>query len=157
MCTYTTSNGFEQTPPDQLASPSKRRNIEEVPTAKSTAPDGSHASESPAAATTPWESSLQQPVTEEKPAVGFDIKPSIENDHEMAAADREFDIRSRHSTASGPDEETSLIQSTRMLQDPTGRLRKLSTLHIARNGLANHVHKSMWATRRPWHTYSSFG
>ncbi|WQF75939.1 hypothetical protein CDEST_00953 [Colletotrichum destructivum] len=122
VCTYTTSNGFEQTPPDQLASPSKRRNIEEVPTATSTAHDGSHASESPAAATTPWESSLQQPVTGEKPAVGFDIKPSIENDHEMAAADREFDIRSRHSTASGPDEETSLIQSTRMLQDPTGRL-----------------------------------
>ncbi|GKT53436.1 fungal specific transcription factor domain-containing protein [Colletotrichum tofieldiae] len=107
---------------EEPASPSKRRNIEELPTAKPTIPDGSLASESPAAATTPWESKPQQPVTEEKPNVGFDIKPSIENDHEMTAADREFDIRSRHSTASGPDEETSLIQSTRMLQDPTGRL-----------------------------------
>ncbi|GKT43884.1 uncharacterized protein ColSpa_04065 [Colletotrichum spaethianum] len=140
LCTYTTSNGSEQTPPDQLASPSKRRNIEELPSGKPTAPDGSLASESPAAATTPWESKPQQPVAEEKlTTVGFDVKPSIENDPEMTAADREFDIRSRHSTASGPDEETSLIQSTRMLQDPTGRLRMLSPLGAAWVEFANHV------------------
>ncbi|KAK0381486.1 fungal specific transcription factor domain-containing protein [Colletotrichum limetticola] len=122
QCTYTTSNGSEQTAPDQLASPSKRRNIEELPTVKPTAPDGSLTSESPAAATTPWDSRPNQPVNDAKPAAGSDIKPSIEQDHEMLGVDREFDIRSRHSTASGPDEETSLMQSTRMLQDPTGRL-----------------------------------
>ncbi|OHF02719.1 fungal specific transcription factor domain-containing protein [Colletotrichum orchidophilum] len=122
QCTYTTNNGSEQTTPDQLASPSKRRNIEELPTVKPTAPDGSLTSESPAAATTPWDSRPHQPVKETKAASGFDVKPSIEQDHDMLAADREFDIRSRHSTASGPDEETSLMQSTRMLQDPTGRL-----------------------------------
>ncbi|KAF6834287.1 fungal specific transcription factor domain-containing protein [Colletotrichum musicola] len=121
-CTYTSNHGSDQTPPDQLASPSKRRNIEELPAVKPAVPDASHASESPAAATTPWESTPQQHNNEEKPTVGFDIKPSIEEDQEPAAGQREFDIRSRHSTASGPDEETSLIQSTRMLQDPTGRL-----------------------------------
>ncbi|KAK1963511.1 hypothetical protein LY78DRAFT_683234 [Colletotrichum sublineola] len=122
VCTYTTSSGSEQTPPDQTASPSKRRNIEELPTANPAVPDGSLASASPAAATTPWESKPQQLVTEENPAVSFDVQPSVEIDHETTAADREFDTRSRHSTASGPDEETSLMQSTRMLQDPTGRL-----------------------------------
>ncbi|KAK2004839.1 fungal-specific transcription factor domain-containing protein [Colletotrichum falcatum] len=123
VCTYTTGNGSEQTPPDQIASPSKRRNVEELPTSNPAVPEGSLASASPAAAaTTPWESKPQQPAAEENPTVGFDIQPSIENDHDTTAADREFDIRSRHSTASGPDEETSLIQSTRMLQDPTGRL-----------------------------------
>ncbi|KAK2064494.1 fungal-specific transcription factor domain-containing protein [Colletotrichum caudatum] len=122
VCTYTTSNGSEQTSPDQIASPSKRRNIEELSAASSTAPEGSLASASPAAATTPWESKPQQPAAEDNPTVGFDVQPSIENDHETTAADREFENRSRHSTTSGPDEETSLIQSTRMLQDPTGRL-----------------------------------
>ncbi|EFQ28571.1 fungal specific transcription factor domain-containing protein [Colletotrichum graminicola] len=122
VCTYTTSNGSEQALPDQIASPSKRRNIEEPPAATPVAPEGSLASASPAAATTPWESKPQQPATEDNPTVGFDIRPSVENDHEATAGNREFDIRSRHSTASGPDEETSLIQSTRMLQDPTGRL-----------------------------------
>ncbi|OLN94008.1 Filamentous growth regulator 27-like protein 1, partial [Colletotrichum chlorophyti] len=103
-------------------SPAKRRNIEELPAAKPAVSDVSLASESPAAVPTPWESKPQQPAGEEKPTVGFDIKPSIEHDQEAPATEREFDTRSRHSTASGPDEETSLIQSTRMLQDPTGRL-----------------------------------
>lgn len=134
MCSYTSSHGPDQSSPDQLASPSKRRNIEELPAAKPTvpvsvpvpAPNAALASESPAAASTPWEPSPSQlPSKEEKPHVGFDIKPSIEHDQEGApTVERDFDIRSRHSTASGPDEETSLIQSTRMLQDPTGRLRK---------------------------------
>ncbi|KAK1983766.1 fungal-specific transcription factor domain-containing protein [Colletotrichum cereale] len=122
VCTYTTGNGSEQTPTDQIASPNKRRNIEELPTANPAVPEGSLASASPGAASTTWDSKPQQPATEERPTGGFDLQPSIENDHETTAADREFDIRSRHSTASGPDEETSLIQSTRMLQDPTGRL-----------------------------------
>ncbi|KAL0931765.1 fungal specific transcription factor domain-containing protein [Colletotrichum truncatum] len=122
VCTYTPNHSSDQTPPDQLASPSKRRNIEELPSSKPAVPDTGLASESPAAAPPPWEPKLKPPPTDDKLAVGFDIKPSIEKDHEPTTGEREFDIRSRHSTASGPDEETSLIQSTRMLQDPTGRL-----------------------------------
>lgn len=137
MCTYTTNNGSEQTPPDLLASPSKRRNIEELPAANPGAPDATLASESPAAATTPWELKPQPPVNEEKPTVGFDIKPSIEQDQNLPVVDREVDLRSRHSTASGPDEETSLIQSTRMLQDPTGRLRMFLPLSPALLRLAD--------------------
>lgn len=123
MCTYTQNPNHtsDQTTPDQLASPSKRRNIEELPTSKPVVQDVAFASESPAAAATPWET---KPLpNEDKPHVGFDIKPSIEQDHDPAGGDRDFDIRSRHSTASGPDEETALTQSVRMLQDPTGRLR----------------------------------
>ncbi|KAK1847021.1 fungal specific transcription factor domain-containing protein [Colletotrichum chrysophilum] len=122
MCTYTQNPNHtsDQTTPDQLASPSKRRNIEELPTSKPVVQDAAFASESPAAIATPWET---KPLpNEDKPHVGFDIKPSIEQEHEPAGGDRDFDIRSRHSTASGPDEETALTQSVRMLQDPTGRL-----------------------------------
>ncbi|KAF9874032.1 hypothetical protein CkaCkLH20_08404 [Colletotrichum karsti] len=122
VCTYTPNHSSDQTPPDQLASPSKRRNIEELPTTKPAVPEAAFASESPATVTTPWESQTQPPPSEDKPHVGFDIKPSIEEDHEPTVGEKEFDIRSRHSTASGPDEETPLFQSVRMLQDPTGRL-----------------------------------
>ena len=44
--------------------------------------------------------------------------------HQRTASDQELEIHSRNSTISGPDEETTLYSTTRMLQDNTGRLRK---------------------------------
>ena len=53
-----------------------------------------------------------------------DPDPASETECEPGAVDQELELHSRNSTVSGPDEETHLLQSTRMLQDPTGRLCK---------------------------------
>lgn len=60
----------------------------------------------------------------EKSRVSFDSKLSVEPDGELDVPDQDYEPYSRNSTCSGPDEETQLLQSTRMLQDPTGRLRE---------------------------------
>jgi hypothetical protein len=42
--------------------------------------------------------------------------------------DQSFQLLSRGSTVNGQDEEAVVYSNTRMLQDPTGRLRKASIL-----------------------------
>lgn len=64
----------------------------------------------------------------EKARVSFESKLSTEPEGELGVPDQDYEPCSRNSTVSGPDEETQLLQSTRMLQDPTGRLRKAVTL-----------------------------
>ncbi|KAM9875437.1 fungal specific transcription factor domain-containing protein [Verticillium dahliae] len=58
----------------------------------------------------------------DRPSVGFDPDTSTEPDSELAMRGHGFEDHSGSSTVSGPDEEPSLLQSTRILQHPTGRL-----------------------------------
>ncbi|ROT40377.1 hypothetical protein SODALDRAFT_321744 [Sodiomyces alkalinus F11] len=61
--------------------------------------------------------------TFDKPRVGFDTVAKIEPSTRLTPREKELDSFSGgSSSATAPDDETSLLQSTRMLQDPTGRL-----------------------------------
>jgi hypothetical protein len=71
----------------------------------------------------PWESRSKH-INGVPLSVGFGMpKPMLENNHKSSTED-DYETRTRHSTASGLDEEAVVYTSTRMLQDPTGRLRK---------------------------------
>lgn len=54
-------------------------------------------------------------------------EPYVETDEALDLAEQDLEPYSRNSTVSGLEEETQLHQSTRMLADPTGRLRMLDS------------------------------
>ena len=60
-------------------------------------------------------------------SVDFDIPKTMlgKAQSHKPATDEDYETRTRQSTISGADEEAVVYSQTRMLQDPTGRLREL--------------------------------
>ncbi|CRK21799.1 hypothetical protein BN1708_013227 [Verticillium longisporum] len=125
-CTYikAPNSDLDQLSPLPSATPAKRRHVDDSSPVKTDSPDinlpGHH---SPTTVYAAWSNDPSRHGSiVGRPRVDTNPSTSTEPDNELLAPDHEYENHSRNSTVSGPDEETSLLQSTRMLQDPTGRL-----------------------------------
>jgi hypothetical protein len=128
-CSYTPNGNPDQNPPDNTGSPTKKRHVEDVSTSVKSEASGSTAAQlhSPVTKTSPaWEQPPKQLNGSTQHTVDFDIpKPMVSQAHShKPTTDDDYETRTRQSTISGPDEEAVVYSSTRMLQDPTGRLCK---------------------------------
>jgi hypothetical protein len=135
-CSYAAEHG----PPEISGSPTKRRHID-------TSPKPNHGIDD-AVASTPAQGLVEthqlggdsqgskpDDVPQIKPEFG-PAKLSAEAHlyHQRHSSEHELELHSRNSTISGPDEETVLYSTTRMLQDQTGRLcksRETGVCHIS--------------------------
>lgn len=111
--------------------PSKRRHVSGPPSLEKGGLDHPPLPNDVAISVKPAGNSRPEPeTTSDKRRVEFDTLPKIETLARLTPRENELDSFSRgSSSATAPDEETSLLQSTRILQDPTGRLRRLLQLH----------------------------
>ncbi|EGY14922.1 fungal specific transcription factor domain-containing protein [Verticillium dahliae VdLs.17] len=125
-CTYikAPNSDLDHLSPLPSATPAKRRHVDDSSPVKTDSPDinlPDHHSPTKVYAAWSNDPSRHGSIVG-RPRVDTNPSTSTEPDNELLAPDHEYENHSRNSTVSGPDEETSLLQSTRMLQDPTGRL-----------------------------------
>jgi len=135
-CSYSSSNSAEQTPQALAESPTKKRHIDDVISPESLVGGDSRKPLPPTAAQHGNSTGKLRPWEEKGILHGANGSSSLKvEDHEAAklplqvetgqrSVTFDHDGRSRQSTTSGLEEEAEVYTETRMLQDPTGRLRK---------------------------------
>lgn len=135
MCLYTTPNSSTDNGLHENAgSPKKRRHVEESPalikieTSIPPSSDTLLTSPAPTPGSATWKRHSSELNGSSQAKVEFDIPtPSIEPDQTLGTLSEDGfapSAHTRHSTASGPEDEGFVFDHRRMLQDPTGRLRK---------------------------------
>jgi hypothetical protein len=144
-CSYSSSNSTEQTSQELVESPTKKRHIDDVISTEPPAGGDARKPMPPAAAQhidstgklRPWEEkgivhgvNGSSPKVEEREG----SKPSLQVETEQRTVTFDPEVRSRQSTMSGLEDEAEVYTETRMLQDPTGRLRKSYLVVPARLG-----------------------
>jgi hypothetical protein len=135
ICTYSPSNSAEQAIQAQAESPTKKRHVEDDASADSpgdldtrtSLPRDPAQRADPGGKVSSWERRSAIPGLNGVTVKVEDLesaKLSLQPEAGTRSGTFDHEGRSRQSTASGLEDEAEVYTETRMLQDPTGRLRR---------------------------------
>lgn len=130
MCCYTPNNGSDHVADESAASPTKRRHIDTSPSsihaALETSDVSSPQTREPMLAWDQVRKTDQRAGSSSMSGVTAQMPPSVSvPDHVREFSFHNFKKLPSRGNANGLSEETNIYTETRMLQDQTGRLRRL--------------------------------